>query len=284
MLDISFDKQPSEAVDFFDLPRPDNPGELAMAEKITSDQFLSSALIAQGPRALAYRKREGTDPTLLFLPGYASDMDGAKALAVDAFAAEQGIRCVRFDYSGTGSSPGRFEDSSLATWIEDAAAVVGQLVPGPVVVIGSSMGAWIALHLALRFPGQVVGLVGIAAAPDFTDWGFSDDQRHTLERDGSYQRPGTQAGDGQLTTLRFWRSGQSLRLLGSPINIRCPVRLIHGDADDSVPVAVAHRLQEQLRSSDVQLTLLQGGGHRLSEPHEIAAILDILAALLETVR
>ena len=235
-------------------------------------------------RPLGYRRREGTGPTLLILPGYASDMEGAKACAVDAFAAEQQIGCVRFDYSGTGSSPGSFENATLATWIEDASAVLDNLVSGPVILVGSSMGAWIALHLALRRSAQVVGVVGIAAAPDFTEWGFGEDERQALMRDGSYRRPDSPGGEGLLTTLDFWRSGQDLRLLEGAIDIMCPVRLVHGDADEVVPVAIALRLMERLRSSDVQLTLLKGGGHRLSEPHEIAAILTVLAALLETVR
>jgi pimeloyl-ACP methyl ester carboxylesterase len=211
-------------------------------------------------------------------------MEGAKACAVDAFAAEHGLGCVRFDYSGTGSSPGRFDDATLSTWIADAAAVLEALVPGPVILVGSSMGGWIAAHLALRSPEKVAALIGIAPAPDFTDWGFDEQQRQTLVREGKYQQPDSPAGDGMTTTLDLWTSGQTLRLLGAPVEIRCPVRLIHGDSDEVVPLAVVLRLMQRLRSADVQLTLIKHGGHRLSEPHEIAAIRTLLAALLETVR
>jgi pimeloyl-ACP methyl ester carboxylesterase len=218
-----------------------------------------------GGRAIAYRLRRANVPVILFLPGYASDMEGAKALALDAFAAERGLSMLRFDYSGTGSSAGRFEDGTLALWLEEALAVLDQLTDGEVIVVGSSMGGWIALHLALLRPDRVRALVGIAAAPDFTNWGFAD-------------------GDAAVANniaRGFWESGQQLLLLDHPIGVECPVRLLHGELDRDVPLDVAFRLMRALRSSDVQLNVLKGGGHRLSEPHEIRAILDTVIALLE---
>lgn len=232
-------------------------------------------------RRLAYRLRPGAAPTLLFLPGYASDMDGAKAVALDAFAGRRGASMLRFDYSGTGSSGGSFEDGTLAGWIDEAGTMIDQLIEGPVILVGSSMGGWIALHLALRLPGRVQALVGIAAAPDFTDWGFTSEQKEVLLRDGRLERPNPYGGEPQLTTRAFWQSGEALRLLGGPIAVDCPVRLVHGGADNEVPVAVALKLMERLRSADVQLNILKGGGHRLSEPREIAAIVRTVAALLE---
>jgi pimeloyl-ACP methyl ester carboxylesterase len=236
-----------------------------------------------GDRRLAYRLRPGLAPTLLFLPGYASDMDGAKAIALDAFAGRCGVAMLRFDYSGTGSSSGAFEDGTLAGWLDEALAIVGQFADGPIIPIGSSMGAWLALHLAIRLPDKVQALVGIAAAPDFTDWGFTDDQKRALRDDGRLERPNPYGGEAQVTTRAFWQSGQALRLLDAPIAIDCPVRLVHGDADREVPFAVAIQLMQRLRSADVQLNILKGGGHRLSEPHEIDAIVRIVAALLEPV-
>ena len=216
-------------------------------------------------RRIAYRARSGSSPTLVFLPGYASDMEGAKALALDTFAAERGLAMLRFDYSGTGSSGGSFADGTVALWLEEAFAAVDALTDGPLVLIGSSMGGWIALHVALLRPERVRALVGIAAAPDFTEWGFAD-------RDAAIT---------QGLARGFWESGQQLLLLGGEIAIDCPVRLIHGELDSDVPIEVASRLMRKLRSSDVQLNVLKGGGHRLSEPNEIRAILRTVTALLE---
>ena len=223
------------------------------------------AYIEVGERSIAYRSRPGASPTLVFLPGYASDMEGAKALALDAFAERRGLAMLRFDYSGTGSSGGRFEDGTLTLWLEEALAAVDRLTKGPLIVVGSSMGGWIALHLALLRPERVAALVGIAAAPDFTDWGFADGD--TAERHG--------------LARGFWESGQQLLLLDKAVEIGCPVRLIHGDADEEVPLDVAFRLMRVLRSPDVQLNVLKGGGHRLSEPRDIDAIVRTVANLLE---
>jgi pimeloyl-ACP methyl ester carboxylesterase len=216
-------------------------------------------------RAIAYRRRAGGPPTLMFFPGYASDMEGAKAVALDALAERRGLAMLRIDYSGTGSSPGKFEDGTLALWLEEALAAIDQLTEGPIILVGSSMGGWIALHLALLRPERVRALVGIAAAPDFTEWGFAD--ADIAERQG--------------LTRNFWESGQQLRLLGGDIAIDCPVRLIHGECDADVPSDIALRLMGRLRSADVQLNLIKGGGHRLSEPHQIQAILRAVDALLE---
>ena len=221
-----------------------------------------------GRRQIAYRLREGLSPTILFLPGYGSDMEGAKALALDAFAERHGHAMLRLDYSGTGSSGGRFEDGTLDAWIDEALAALDQLTQGPVVLVGSSMGGWIALHLALLRPERVDGLVGIAAAPDFTNWGFTQAQADQL------------TGEGRMTRA-FWESGQRLLLLDSQIDIDCPVRLLHGERDEDVPLDVAFRAMRALRSGDVQLNVIKGGGHRLSEPHEIDAILRAVATLLE---
>ncbi|HEX5258145.1 MAG TPA: alpha/beta hydrolase [Sphingomicrobium sp.] len=234
-----------------------------------------------GGRSIAYRLRPGNVPTIVFLPGYASDMEGAKALAVDAFAEDRGLAMLRLDYSGTGSSGGRFADGTLALWLEEALAAVDRLTDGPLILVGSSMGGWIALHLALLRPERVRALVGIAAAPDFTDWGFPADRRAALERDSKIEEPNPYAPEPQLFTHTFWESGQHLRLLDDEIAIDAPVRLLHGEADREVPLDIAFRLMRALRSSDVQLNVLKGGGHRLSEPHEIRAILRTVEAVLE---
>jgi pimeloyl-ACP methyl ester carboxylesterase len=234
-----------------------------------------------GHGPIAYRLRRGNVPTIVFLPGYASDMEGTKALALDAFAERRGLAMLRFDYSGTGSSGGRFEDGTLAVWLEDALAVLDGLTQGPLILVGSSMGGWIALHLALLRPERAQALVGIAAAPDFTDWGFTDAQKANLHRDGRIEEPNPYGAEPQLVTLGFWQSGQQRLLLGGEIAIDCPVRLVHGDEDAEVPLDVAFRTMAALRSADVQLLTVKGGGHRLSGAHEIDAILRTVAALLE---
>ena len=229
---------------------------------------------------LAYRRREGHGTTILFLPGYASDMEGTKAVALDDFAAEQGLPMLRFDYSGTGSSEGAFEDGTLERWTDEATLSLDRLTEGPVVLVGSSMGGWIALHLALRRPKRVAALVGIAAAPDFTEWGFPDHLKLRLAAGETLRREFPDGG-AQVTTSGFWASGQAMRLLESEIPIDCPVRLIHGDSDEDVPLEIAFRLKDRLHSGDVQVTIIKGGGHRLSAPHEIDAIRRAVAAVLE---
>jgi pimeloyl-ACP methyl ester carboxylesterase len=235
-----------------------------------------------GEPGLAYRKREGTGPTLVFLPGYASDMEGTKAVELDAFAAGRSLSLLRFDYSGTGSSEGRFEDGTLERWLDEALVLIDSLTNGPILPIGSSMGGWLALHIALRRPNLVRSLVGIAAAPDFTSWGYTDDEKSTLQRDGQLEQPNPYGPEPQLTTLGFWESGEQLCLLNGDVDIQCPVRLVHGDRDEDVPLDVAMRLKDRLRSGDVQLNIVKGGGHRLSAAHEIGAILHTVAGLLET--
>ena len=230
---------------------------------------------------LAYRKRQGRGPTVVFLPGYASDMDGTKAVALDALAEERGLSVLRFDYAGTGLSDGAFADGTLDGWLNDALLMVDRLTEGLVVLVGSSMGGWIALHVAIRRPGQVAALVGIAAAPDFTDWGYTADEKARLERDGRLEQPNPYGPEPQLTTVGFWQAGQAMLLLDKEIAIDCPVRLIHGDADQDVPLEVAFRLKDKLRSADVQVTVIRGGGHRLSEAHEIQAILRTVSSLVE---
>ncbi len=232
-------------------------------------------------RRIAYRLRSGNGPTLVFLPGYASDMEGAKALALDGFARRKGLAMLRLDYSGTGSSGGRFEEGTLALWLEEALAATERLTQGPLIVAGSSMGGWIALHLALLRPERMRGLVGIAAAPDFTDWGFSKEQQAKLLSDGRIEEPNPYGPLPFVTTRGFWESGQRMLLLDSQIAVDCPVRLIHGECDREVPADIALRTMRALRSADVQLTIIKGGGHRLSETHEIEAILRAIAELLE---
>lgn len=228
--------------------------------------------------AVRYRPATGAAPTILFLPGYASDMMGSKALALDAVAEREGLGIVRFDYRGTGESEGEFAGFTLEDWLEDALAGA-DVADDPLIVVGSSMGGWLMLHLAERLRSRVRALVGIAAAPDFTDWGYSDADKATLAAHGELRRDNPYGGEAELTTLSLWQSGERMRLLERPVRFEGPVRLLHGDCDAEVPVGIALRLKDALTSADVQLTIVKGGTHRLSAPHELALLERTVLAL-----
>jgi pimeloyl-ACP methyl ester carboxylesterase len=231
-------------------------------------------------RRLAMRRREGRRPALLFLPGYMSDMEGGKATALDAWAEAEGRAMLRFDYAGCGASEGAFEEQDLALWRDDALAMIDSL-EGPLVLVGSSMGGWLMLLAALARPQRVAGLVGIAAAPDFTDWGFDEAQKDTIRATGRLEEPSPYGEAPYVTTRAFWESGEALKLLGDEIAIDCPVRLLHGLADEDVPWPVSLRLMERLRSADVQTVLVKGGDHRLSRESDLALLTGSVKAMLE---
>ncbi len=248
-------------------------------------QVALSCLVVDG-RSIALRHRRGATarPTIVFLPGYASDMEGQKAVAIDRFCARRGLGCLRFDYSGTGSSPGDFAEGTLDRWHGDVLGAIDHLAPDVrMILAGSSMGGWLAFHVALRRVGRIAAILGISAAPDFTDWGFSAKDKTLIEQEGKLERVNGYAPEPSITHRAFWRSGAAHRLLDAPIALDIPVRLVHGDCDEEVPVRVPIELMAKLRSSDVQLRLIKGGAHRLSEPHEIEAILDELQGLVEQI-
>ncbi|MHA6768810.1 alpha/beta hydrolase [Sphingobium ummariense] len=231
---------------------------------------------------LAYRFTPGASPTIVFLPGYMSDMEGSKAVALDGWARGQGRAMLRLDYAGNGASEGRFEDGTLASWRDDALLLIDSLTAGPLVLVGSSMGGWLALLIALARRERVAGLVGIAAAPDFTDWGFTDADKALLMTEGRIVEPPPYGDAPYVTTRAFWESGQALRLLDEPIAIDCPVRLLQGQADPDVPWQTALRIAERLRSSDVQTLLIKDGDHRLSRDGDIALLIRTVASLLDS--
>ncbi len=230
---------------------------------------------------LAYRHREGRGPTLIFLPGYGSDMDGGKATALDAWAAGQGRAMLRFDYAGCGASGGQFEAQGLHDWRRDVLAMIDQVVTGPVLLVGSSMGGWLMLLAALARPERVVGMVGIAAAPDFTSWGFSDEQKMTILRDGRLVETSPYDGTPFITTRTFWESGEGLRLLHAPVELDIPVRLLHGQRDEEVPWTWSLEIAQRLRSADVQAILIKDGDHRLSRESDIGLLLSTVGLLME---
>jgi pimeloyl-ACP methyl ester carboxylesterase len=240
-------------------------------------------------RRIAVRARAGSGPGLFWLGGFNSDMKGTKALALDAWAAEHGRACVRFDYSGHGESGGRFADGTVGRWLEESLAVFERFCAGPQVVVGSSMGGWIALLLAREVvkrarSASLAGLVLIAPAPDFTEelmWkGFSPDIRREIETKGVWLRP-SQYGDGTPypITLNLIEEGRSHLLLGGSIEVGCPVRILQGAKDPDVPWQHAFALVHRLPADDVVLTMIQDGDHRLSRPQDIARIIAAVAEI-----
>ena len=228
---------------------------------------------------LATALTPGHGPTTVFLPGYMSDMAGTKALHLEARAVAQGRAMLRLDYSGCGASEGRFEDGTISRWAEDARAAINALAPGPVVLVGSSMGGWIALRLAAALGGRGRGLVLVAPAPDFTRWGVrpTTAERAELEVTGRLSRPSDYGGN-YIYTAKLLDDGERCAILDAAIPIACPVRILHGQADPDVPWGLSLTVAERLASSDVQLTLVKDGDHRLSRPSD----LELLAALHES--
>lgn len=228
---------------------------------------------------LAFVRREGAGPALLFLPGYLSDMTGGKALALDAWAQANGRAMVRFDYSGCGASPGDLRTATLSRWLADALHILDTEIQGPAILVGSSMGGWLMLHAALARPQRVAALVGIAAAPDFTDWGYSQEDKIALLRDGRLERPSDYGPEPTVITRAFWQSGEAHRLLQGPVAVDCPVRLLHGQRDPDVPWHHSVHLASLLRSDDVQVTLIKDGDHRLSRDQDIDLLIRTVANL-----
>ena len=233
--------------------------------------------------ALAWVRTPGRGPTAVFLPGYRSDMTGTKAMEAEAFCVEHGTACLRLDYSGHGASGGAFTDGTVGRWTDDALLLIDRLTEGPVVLVGSSMGGWIALLAALARPERVAGLIGIAAAPDFTEelmWqAMMPEERARLERDGVLHIP-SQYGDPTPVTAALITDGRARLLLDRPVPLRCPVRLLHGQQDPDVPWQTALRLAERLEAGDVQATLIKDGDHRLSRPSDLALLRRALGGLL----
>jgi pimeloyl-ACP methyl ester carboxylesterase len=230
-------------------------------------------------RRIAFRQRLGREPTIVFLPGYISDMAGSKAVALFDWAGETDRACLLFDYSGCGESPGDFADGTLSRWCEEAVAMIETRTQGPVLLVGSSMGGWLMLLVARALGDRVAALVGIAAAPDFTEWGYNACQKARLAAGETLRLANPYGPEPTPVYPGFWADGETLRQLEHEIPFDGRVRLLHGQDDADVPPEISLRLAAALRSEDVQVTLVKGGDHRLSRESDIALLLRTLAAL-----
>ena len=233
--------------------------------------------------SLAYHHDLGAGPLIVFLPGYMSDMTGAKAEALAAWATARGRAMLRLDYSGCGASGGDFLAGSISRWVADARAVIDHVAPrARVVLVGSSMGGWIALRLALALGDRVAGIIGIAAAPDFTQWGLdiTPADRAALATQGWFSRPSEYDAVGYRYSAALLADASAQLLLGGPIAVSAPLRLLHGQRDAAVPWQLALDIADRVGSADVQLHLVKDGDHRLSRPQDIALLLATVAALV----
>ena len=229
-------------------------------------------------RRIAYRLTEGDGPAFVFLPGYMSDMAGGKATAVFDWARENDRACLLFDYSGCGESDGEFADGTLSQWRDEGLALIDAHLAGqPIVLVGSSMGGWLMLMMGLALGERLAGIVGIASAPDFTEWGRDLEDKAKLDSGETVFDENPYGPDPTPMHPGFYKDGQANLLLYGSIAITCPVRLIHGQRDADVPWEISLRLADALQAEDVQVRLIKDGDHRLSRDQDIALLLRTVA-------
>ena len=242
-----------------------------------------SLLQRAGREAIAYRRVEGAGPGVMFLGGFMSDMTGTKATALEAYCRRAGRAFVRFDYSGHGESGGAFRDGTIGAWRDDALAVLDEVGRGPQVLVGSSMGGWIMLLVALARPERVAALVGVAAAPDFTEdliWSTLDDEtRRTLTETGEISLPCDYDEEPYPITLGLIEEGRSHLLLRAPIALDCPIHLLQGMVDEDVPWRTALKIAELVESDRVVVELVKDGDHRLSRDRDLARLTAAVEAV-----
>ncbi|MEL6961305.1 MAG: alpha/beta hydrolase [Pseudomonadota bacterium] len=240
-----------------------------------------------GGRRLAFVHHAGRSPGIMFCGGFKSDMTGSKALSLERFFVKEGRAFTRFDYTGHGASSGTFEEGTIGAWASDAIAMIDEATSGPLVLIGSSMGAWIMVLAAMARPKRVRGLVGIASAPDFTEdlmWGMATaTQRDVLMREGRWEQPSAYSDEPYIYTRDLIEDGREHLVLRTPIPFQGPTHLIHGQDDPDVPWQTTLRLASALQSEDVTVELIKSGDHRLSKPHELRRIIDGTQRVLDAV-
>lgn len=227
-------------------------------------------------RRIAYRRTEGNGPGIVFLGGLRSDMTGTKAEFLESWANEHGRAFLRFDYTGHGSSSGRFEDGCISDWTRDAIDATDALTTGPQILVGSSMGGWISLSLATCIPDRIAGFVGIAVAPDFTEdlmWtNMSPAIRDQLMSAGQIKTPSEYSESPYVISRRLIEDGRSNLVLRNPLQLPFPVRLLHGTRDADVPAEVALRLLNHVECDDMRLTLVKGSDHRFSADRDLSLL------------
>ncbi len=232
--------------------------------------------VTKSGRKIAYHKSQGTAPGVVFLGGFRSDMEGTKAVYLEEWAQNTGRAFLRFDYSGHGASSGTFEEGCIGDWADDAQEVIEQLTEGPQILVGSSMGGWIALLMAKRIPEKIAGLVGIAVAPDFTQdsmWAnFTDEHKEILIAKGQLALENDYSNDPYIITRKLIEDGRNQLVLRDALNLPFPVRLLHGAADVDVDVAVPLQLLDHASGDDMRLTLVKKADHRFSEPENLTMI------------
>jgi len=255
-----------------------------MAEATPDRATTPRSLTSDGGATIAYRQRRGRAPGIMFLGGFMSDMTGTKAEALDRFCAGRDQAYLRFDYFGHGASSGDFKDGTIGRWKGDALAALDQLTQGPQILVGSSLGGWIMLLVALARPERVKALVGIAAAPDATEdlmWAeLSETARETMMRDGLVRQPSQYSSEDYVLTRQLIEEGRRHLVLRAPIAIDCPVRLLHGMRDPDVPWRTSLTLAERLTGADVRVTLVKEGDHRLSNEADLGLLTQTIETLL----
>jgi pimeloyl-ACP methyl ester carboxylesterase len=256
-------------------PRPSG----SSTEAVNKPQILTR----EDGATIAYHRIAGRTPGVVFLTGFKSDMTGDKALTLEAFCRSRGQTFVRFDYFGHGASSGAFEYGTIGRWVDDAVAVLDELTAGPQLLVGSSMGGWIMLLAAIKRPERVAGLVGTAAAPDFTEdlisKSLSPAQQAALARHGYIETDNPYDDKPYRITKALLDEAHNHLLLRAEIPLDCPVRLIHGTADADVPWQTSERIAAMLRSRDVEVLFVKNGDHRLSEPRDLARLTHVVGRL-----
>lgn len=234
-------------------------------------------------RRIAFRHTPASEdaPTLVFLPGYMSDMSGSKATALFARAEAEGRGCLLLDYSGCGLSSGTFADGTLSRWREEVLALIAAEVEGPMLLAGSSMGGWLMLLVAEQLGDRLAGMIGIAPAPDFTRWGYTREQQAMLAAGETVLEPNPYGPEPTPTYAGFYADAAQHMRLESGVALTCPVHLIHGQRDEDVPWEVSLQLAAALASDEVQVTLIKDGDHRLSRVQDIAVIERAVAAFYQ---